>query len=120
MDGVAISPDFSKEFFTQERCWILEIINSPEDAAISIARARVESTVTTQLHRLNGVGERYLVISGKGMVRVGGVEQLVGTGDVIPIPAGATQQITNIGETDLLFYCICTPRFVPDCYESLE
>jgi mannose-6-phosphate isomerase-like protein (cupin superfamily) len=44
----------------------------------------------------------------------------VSAGDAVIIPAGAPQQVSNIGENDLLFYCICTPRFSPECYESLE
>ena len=41
---------------------------------------------------------------------------LVGVGDVIIIPEGASQKITNTGQTDLVFYCVCTPRFTEDCY----
>ena len=45
---------------------------------------------------------------------------LVGPGDVVVIPAGVPQQITNVGDADLVFYCVCTPRFRPDGYESLD
>ena len=41
---------------------------------------------------------------------------MVSTGDVIVIPAGASQKITNTGKTDLVFYCVCTPRFTEACY----
>ena len=44
----------------------------------------------------------------------------ISPGDVVVIPAGIAQQVTNNGRSDLIFYCICTPRFTPDCYESLE
>jgi hypothetical protein len=30
------------------------------------------------------------------------------------------QRISNLGDDDLLFLAICTPRFEPGCYESLE
>ncbi len=36
------------------------------------------------------------------------------------IPAGTTQQITNTGEKDLVFYAICTPAFEYAAYETLE
>ena len=36
------------------------------------------------------------------------------------IPAGVAQQISSNENTDLIFYCICTPRFTPDCYEALR
>jgi mannose-6-phosphate isomerase-like protein (cupin superfamily) len=43
----------------------------------------------------------------------------VGPGAIVVIPAGTPQQITNPGTTDLVFHCICTPRFTPGCYEAL-
>ncbi|HMS81746.1 MAG TPA: hypothetical protein PKC20_19920 [Burkholderiaceae bacterium] len=36
------------------------------------------------------------------------------------LPPMCRQRIANTGETDLLFLAICTPRFEPGCYESLE
>jgi len=114
-------PDPAREFDTQERCRILESWAHMGDTSASIARATVAPGVTTQLHRLLGVDERYLVIRGTGMVRVGELTpEGVGPGDVVAIPAGTSQQISNVGEKDLVFYCICTPPFAPDCYESLE
>ena len=102
------------EFFTPERCFIAENYSSN---GISIARARVKPAVTTLTHHLAGVDEIYLVTSGKGKVTVGDLEPTeVGVGDVIVILAGTSQKIANIGETDLVFYCICTPRFTADCY----
>lgn len=47
-----------------------------------------------------------------------GVE--VGPGDTIEIPAGVSQRISNTGDIDLEFQCVCVPRFTPDCYKSLE
>ena len=34
----------------------------------------------------------------------------VGPGDVVIIPAGACQRITNMGGVDLIFYCVCALR----------
>ncbi|MBC8161260.1 MAG: cupin domain-containing protein, partial [Roseiflexaceae bacterium] len=76
---------------------------------------------TTQLHRLRGVDERYIVVQGHGRVSIGQIEpENLGPGDVVAIPAGTAQQITNIGDNDLIFYCICSPGFFAECYESLE
>lgn len=110
----------SHEYLTPEGCYILESWNVPEDPAASIARARVEPGVTTQPHRLRNTIERYLIIEGEGRTKVGGVEHDVRAGDVVVIPAGVSQQITNTGIGDLVFYCVCTPRFVPECYEAIE
>ena len=111
--------DEADEFFTPERCFILELCNSDDDE-MSVARARVEPGVTTQLHRLNGVEERYLLVAGRGRMEVGEIApREVGPGDVVLIPAGTPQRITNTGSEDLVFLCVCTPRFFPECYQAL-
>jgi mannose-6-phosphate isomerase-like protein (cupin superfamily) len=113
--------DTNAEFKTPELCWILESWNDAADAAVSIARARVAPGATTRPHRLRAVDERYVIIEGTGIVRIGNLPpSTVKPGDVVVIPAGVSQQISNEGPGDLLFYCICTPRFSPDCYEALE
>ena len=120
MNAAIAHASANTEFMTPERCTILETWNSREDPDVSIARARVAPGTTTQLHSLN-VDERYLVISGRGIARVGDLEaEEVGPGDVVAIPSGTPQQITNDGESDLVFYCVCSPRFSPDGYTSLE
>jgi len=109
------------EYFTDERCHILELSNSADDPGVSIARARVEVGVTTKQHRVNGTVERYVILEGQGVVQIAGHdEQQVGPGDVVVIPAGVGQSISNAGDHDLVFLCICTPRFEWDNYESLE
>ncbi len=109
------------EYPTPERCHILEVANDPSDPDVSIARARVEPGVTTTWHRLAGIDERYLIVAGRGRVEVGdGPPAEVSPGDVVRIPAGVRQRITNTGKTDLVFYAICSPRFVPAAYEALE
>ena len=121
MDPTIARPDESREFSTAERCSILEVWNDARDPGASIARARVAPGITTQPHRLRGVVERYLIVGGSGCVRVGdSIAQAVAPGDVVVIPAEVRQQITNTGDSDLVFYCICSPRFTPGCYESLE
>jgi mannose-6-phosphate isomerase-like protein (cupin superfamily) len=121
MKALVYRPNLDNEFPTDEGCYILELWNNGIDNALSIARARVKPGITTQLHRLKGVEERYVIIEGMGIVKVEGLEPAsVLRGDVVVIPAGVAQQITNSGNDDLVFYCICTPRFSPECYEALE
>lgn len=110
----------TRERFTSERCHIFESWNDASDPGLSIARARVEPGVVTALHTLD-VDERYFVLSGRGRVEVEGLAPTdVGPGDVVVIPAGRTQRIRNLGETDLLFLCLCTPRFAPEHYRDRE
>lgn len=110
----------TNEFWTDERCYITELCNTASLSEGSLAIARVEPGVTTQLHSLSGVTETYIVIEGEGLMDVGSETFLVGPGDQVVIPSGVPQRVTNKGETDFRFYCLCTPRFKPDAYVNLE
>ncbi|MEY3287869.1 MAG: hypothetical protein RLZZ419_111 [Pseudomonadota bacterium] len=109
------------EYYFDEGCFILELSNSPADPDVSIARARVKPGVTTKLHRLTGVVERYVILSGQAIVEVGEPEpQLLSVGDVVIIPSLCPQRITNSGTEDLVFLAICTPRFTEKVYENID
>lgn len=117
-------PDPSSESFTEERCHIVEVSGRPEDPELSIARARVEPGVTTQLHALDDIAERYLIVEGEGRMETGHAMARrtadVRPGDVVLIPPGVPQRITNTGDADLVFYCLCTPAWRDAAYRSLE
>ena len=113
--------DPGAEFYTPERCYIVELSNTPDDPDVSIARARVAPGVATRWHRLAGTAERYVIIEGRGRVEVGDLSpQEVGPGDVVLIPPARRQRITNVGDEDLVFLAICTPRFLPQAYEDID
>jgi mannose-6-phosphate isomerase-like protein (cupin superfamily) len=116
-----LQPDSAAETYIEEGCHILELSNSRDDPAVSIARARVEPGVTTRLHRLADTAERYVILQGRGLVEVGGQPPAaVRPGDVVLIPPGCPQRIGNTGEEDLVFLAICSPRFRESAYEDLE
>jgi len=120
MRARVVRPDPIGEFETEERCFILEVSNDDGDGDVSIARARVHSGVTTEWHLLKGTDERYLVTRGRGRVDIEGIpSEDVAAGDVVRIPANTPQRITNTGNEDLVFYCICNPRFSLECYVGL-
>jgi len=111
----------SAEYYTPERCHILELSNSVADPAASVARARVEPGVATRWHRVDGTVERYVILAGSGDAEIGDEPpRAVAPGDVVVIPAGCRQRIRNTGESDLVFLCICTPRFEWEHYTDLE
>ena len=113
--------DATAEYYTPERCHILELSNIADDPDVSIARARVTPGVTTRWHRLRGIAERYVILEGQGRVEIGELPATdVGPGDVVFIPPGCRQRITQHGTGDLVFLAICSPRFVPAAYEDLE
>jgi len=109
----------SREFLAHENCFILELANDSGDPDVSIARARVVPGVTTKWHSVRDIDERYVIVSGQGKVEVGDLPPaLVSEGDVVRIPANTPQCITNVGDVDLVFLCVCSPRFVQSAYLS--
>ncbi|ADW19150.1 Cupin 2 conserved barrel domain protein [Desulfobulbus propionicus DSM 2032] len=110
-----------EEYYFEEGCFILELHNTPDDPAVSVARARVAAGQSTRWHGLEGIQERYLLLEGNGLVEVGDEPpRQVQAGDVVLIPPGCRQRITNIGHVDLLFLAVCTPRFLPAAYRDLD
>ena len=105
----------------REGCHILELANSVDDPAVSIARARVAPGATTRWHRLHGIAERYVILGGRGRVEVGDLPPAdVTVGDVVHIPSLCRQRITNVGRDELVFLAICSPRFEDSAYEDIE
>ena len=120
----AVEPDTlagsDPEVWTSERCFITEVLNQENTPGVSLALCRVPVGITTQWHRLS-VSEWYLIRQGEGLLELAqDPGRRVGPGDNILIPPGTPQRITNTGSKDLRFFCLCQPRFRPDCYESLE
>lgn len=121
MDPVIFPENLEREFYTEEKCFITELSNSSADSDVSIARARVEPGVTTRLHRLVKSFERYVILSGAGEVEVGELpKRAVRAGDVVLIPPMCPQRIKNIGQGDLVFLAICSPRFTTEDYEDID
>ena len=115
-----VRKEIKNEFFTDEQCFIIDSTDQ-SDEAMSIAIARVEPGVTTVFHLLDGIDERYLIISGHGRMELGENQpEDIRSGDIVYIPAGTKQRITNLGSDDLIFYCICTPPFNSKRYRNLE
>ena len=111
----------TQEYFFEEGCYITEWWNEIQDSDVSIARARVKPGQTTRKHALKNTIERYLVLKGTGTVFIGTeTPQVVCENDVVAIPAGTSQYISNTGREDLVFLAICTPRFTTENYMELE
>ena len=113
--------DATAEYYTGELCFINELSNIADDPDVSIAQARVAAGVTTRMHRLRAITERYVILAGEGRVEVDTLDPRdVKAGDVVLIPPGCAQRITNTGAEDLLFLAICSPRFQQKAYEDID
>lgn len=112
--------DRQEMVWTSERCYITELLNDEREPDVSLALARVEEGVTTQLHALRDVEEVYIVRSGSGVIEVDGQSAPVKVGDSVVIPPSVSQRIESTGPGDLEFYCLCRPRFRESCYVNLE
>lgn len=99
------------EFHTEEGYYVTEWWNSPDDPALSVARMRVEPGATTSAYALHGITERYLFLSGHGIVEIDERLYEVGPGDGLLVKAGARRRVSNRGDRDLGFLAICRPRF---------
>lgn len=80
-----------------------------------MVRARFGADGETSLHALE-VDERYVVTSGRGLMRLGDRTFEVEPGVIVMIPKGTPQSIKNLGEGELEFFCVSTPRFLKDDY----
>ena len=107
------------EHYFGERLYAAEYINDETVPDFSLARCRVEPGVTTQLHSLS-VDEWYVVESGEGRMQLGSQEQDIRSGAIVQIPRGVNQRVTNTGAEDLIFFCVCTPRFTLETYFTDE
>ena len=104
-------------FDTPENCRIIEVFNNDADSDCSIVHVIVKPGERTMLHYLKDTAERYVILKGRGEVEIGDDKPVeLNKHDVALIPANTHQRITNTGKDELVFLCVCTPRFSPDCY----
>jgi len=108
------------EYYFKEGCFIEEWHNSSDYEDMSIARVRVEAKTETRLHVLDETTERYVILTGQGLVTVDNKSWVVKEGDVVVIESGQSQKIKNEQESDLIFLAICVPRFQEKNYRDIE
>lgn len=120
MERILRTEDKSEKY-TEEKCFITEILNSEESPDVSVAQAKVKTGVKTVLHKLIDTEEKYYILKGTGEMEIDG--KIVGApqaGDLVVIPKNSTQRIKNTGADDLVFLCICTPRFAVRNYVPVK
>ena len=103
----------SQEYWFEEGCHITEWLNSPDDPGLSVARARVTPGVTTRLHRLAGIAERYVVLEGEGRVELVGPDSAMTSASVSDSAMAAIAG--SSGSPNRLRSSMCTTRCTGYC-----
>eukprot|EP01121_Diplochlamys_sp_Union-15-3_P022578 TRINITY_DN9668_c0_g1_i1.p1 TRINITY_DN9668_c0_g1~~TRINITY_DN9668_c0_g1_i1.p1 ORF type:complete len:125 (+),score=19.31 TRINITY_DN9668_c0_g1_i1:31-405(+) len=106
-------------FFEEEKIQVKELLNINQWPSVSIAKCTLKSGKCTNLHKLT-VDEFYTILQGKGKMRVDNQVKDVIEDDVVTVPSGTPQQITNTGDIDLVFTVTCIPAFRPECYANVK
>lgn len=107
------------EYWLDERIYIQELMNAPQEPDMSLSRFRVPGGTTTQLHKLT-ITEWYVMESGSCIVEINAQKIKMNAGDNLKISPGQSQRVINDGDEELIFQSICMPRWVPECYINLE
>ena len=94
-------------------CELMHPDKTPEtsDLACSIAHAIVHPGETTLPHTLQKSTEIYFILEGSGVITIDQESSPVRPGDIVLIPTGAVQNISNTGTCDLVFLCIVSPKW---------
>ena len=103
----------SPSFVTKDTSIIREIM-APQNSAIrrqSLAEATIAVGASTQAHYHPNTEEIYYILEGKGILAVEDERRRVTPGDAIGILAGERHQISNAGDTQLVFLCCCVPGY---------
>ena len=107
----------SPEFWTDERCFITECLNSEEVPEFSLAVARVKPSVTTQLHSLRNTKEIYIIRTGEGLFLGGDKNsQRVKKDSIVYIARNYLHGLRNVGMIPLELIWI----FPTDCWEEVK
>lgn len=86
----------------------------------SLAEARVAPGERTLRHRHLASEEIYHIVSGSGMMDLGGRRFAVIPGDTVLIPPGTPHHLENTGEGELTVLCCCAPAYSHADTELIE
>ena len=112
----------SKEIIAGDNTLLKELFNPLKDdlkLGYSFAVGRVQMLGSTYLHRLKS-SEVYFILKGTAEFTINDDTAVVGASQAIYVPPGASQQVKNVGNDELLFICIVDPAWKEDDEEILE
>ena len=103
-------------FITKDSSEIREIL-VPKNSSImnqSLAEAMLAPGMCTDEHFHPKTEEIYYILDGRGRMQIDGEIREVEPGDGIAIPHGKRHIIWNIGGSNLVFLCCCSPAYSHD------
>lgn len=109
------------EILSADGCLLRQLLHpgkAPLELRYSLSHAALKPGQTSKPHRLK-TSEVYYIIEGAGLMRIDGEMRDVGPGAAIYIPPGAVQNISNTGNSDLVFICIVDPAWREEDEEVL-
>ena len=112
----------SKEFIAGDNTLLKELFNPHKDdleLRYSFAVGRVQAGGKTYLHRLKN-SEVYFFLKGTAEFTINDETAVVGASQAVYVPPGASQQVKNVGNDELLFVCIVDPAWREEDEEILE
>jgi len=112
----------SKEFIAGDNTLLKELFNPLKDKLefrYSLAVGRVQGGGKTYLHRLKN-SEVYFFLKGTAEFTINDETAVVGASQAVYVPPGASQEVRNVGNDELLFVCIVDPAWRDEDEEILE
>jgi mannose-6-phosphate isomerase-like protein (cupin superfamily) len=84
------------------------------DSNHSLARIVIPPGKSSASHYHKVSQETYYILEGEGQMNVDGNEFSITVGQACHIHTGEIHQVSNSGETDLVFLAVCVPPWVPE------
>ena len=112
----------SKEIVAGDNTLLRELFSPLKDdldLGYSLAVGRVQMMGSTYLHRLKG-SEVYFILKGTAEFAINDEKAVVGASQAVYVPPGASQQLKNVGNEELIFVCIVDPAWKEEDEEILE
>ncbi|NOZ83025.1 MAG: cupin domain-containing protein [Euryarchaeota archaeon] len=103
----------AEEYVTKDGSKVRELIHPLHtgESRLSVAIARLEEGCAARKHLHRESEEVYYIISGSGVVHVGGESSQVEAGDAVLIPANTPHFAVNTGRGELVILCASSPPY---------
>ncbi|MEN8257132.1 MAG: cupin domain-containing protein [Thermodesulfobacteriota bacterium] len=102
-----------KEYITKDGSEIREMIHPQhqDNKKISVAEARIKPGMKTEPHYHKKSEEVYVVMAGKGLLRIEDKRYEIEKGVSIVIMPGQVHGLENTNNEDLVVMCCCAPAY---------